>query len=118
MNRNRQYLSDLLQQIEYIAEFTREGEQAFLADGKTQYAVIRAYEIIGEIVKRLPSHLLDSQPQIRWADLAGFRDFLIHRYDRVSPAFVWNAVKDLPNLRAALEAMHQMVNDIPSEDQS
>jgi len=68
-------------------------------------AVIRAYEVVGEIVKRLPQSLKDANPQINWKKLIGFRDFLAHNYEEVILQYVWNAVEDLPNLRAAVEAM-------------
>jgi uncharacterized protein with HEPN domain len=67
--------------------------------------VVRAYEIIGEIAKRLPQALRDENPQIDWRRLMGFRDFLAHNYDEIILEFVWKAVEDLPNLRAAVEAV-------------
>lgn len=54
-----------------------------MADRKTQVAVIRAYKVIGEIVKRLPKDLLDEQPSVDWRRLIRFRDFLAHNYDRL-----------------------------------
>ena len=99
------YLEDLLAHLQRIGQFTIEGHDAFLTDEKTQFAVIRAYEVIGEIVKRLPQSLLDANPQIRWRQLIGFRDFLAHNYDEVILEFVWKAVEDLPTLKAAIETL-------------
>ena len=101
----RQLLDDLLQQIVAVESFTADGRSAFVSDLRTQYAVIRAYELIGEIVKRLPSELLSASPHIPWKRIAGFRDFLIHRYDDVDLAIVWGAVEQLPTLKQAVEAM-------------
>ena len=50
MNPVRQYVEDMLTNIGAIERFTADGRNAFLADDKTQYAVIRAYELIGEVV--------------------------------------------------------------------
>ncbi len=54
------YLRDMLQELDDIGAFTVEGETAFLQDVKTQKAVIRSYEVIGEIAKRLPADLRDT----------------------------------------------------------
>lgn len=99
------YLKDSLDHLDAVREFTLDGREKFLLDRRTQMAVIRAYEVIGKIVKRLPQSLKDENPQIDWRKLIGFRDFLAHNYEEVILQFVWNAVEDLPNLRAAVETM-------------
>lgn len=107
------YLKDLLSHLQMVKDFTAEGRNAFLQDTKTQFAVIRAYEVIGEIVKRLPATFRDANPQIDWRRLIGFRDFLAHNYEEVILAFVWNAVEDLPNLSGAIEAI---IAKLPDHD--
>lgn len=72
----RDYLQDLLTEIRLLESFTTEGEQAFYADERTQYAVMMAYARIGEIAKRLPESLLATQPEAEWREIKGFRDVL------------------------------------------
>lgn len=105
MRTQREYLKDILDQLEQVERFTVAGREAFLADDKTQYAVIRAYEIVGEAAKYLPDSLLDLRPEIRWGEIKKFRDYLIHNYHKITPQRVWDAVIDVPNLRAAVEAL-------------
>ena len=50
----------------------------FLADTKTQDAVIRNLEIIGEATKSLPIRLRGKYPGVPWKGMAGVRDRLIH----------------------------------------
>lgn len=107
MTHTVQYLRDIREEIRDIEQFTADGYEAFLSDKRTQKAVIRSYEIIGEIVKRLPSDLLDRYPEARWQRIKGFRDFLIHNYNRVELSLVWEAVENLPVLTTAVEAMLQ-----------
>lgn len=102
---NRQLLIDLRDHLDKAAAFTRAGRDAFYADEMAQFALIRVYEVVGEIVKRLPADLRQSNPQIDWRKLAGFRDFLAHNYDEIILEFVWQAVDDLPALREAVEAL-------------
>ena len=63
----------------------------FAADTKTQDAVIRQFEIVGEAVKKLPVALTEREPQVQWRQIAGFRDILAHAYFAVELAIVWEA---------------------------
>ncbi|MAS38105.1 MAG: DUF86 domain-containing protein [Anaerolineaceae bacterium] len=115
MSEIEDYLHDILIHLNYVEQFTSEGKNAFLQDEKTQFAVMRAYEIIGEIVKRLPASLLLTQPQMNWQTLRRFRDFLAHNYGDIDLVTIWAAVEDLPNLRAAVEAMLAELDDAGDE---
>ena len=54
--------------------------EAFLTDIKTQDAVIRNLEIIGEATKNLSEELRMGYSDIPWRNMAGVRDRLIHHY--------------------------------------
>lgn len=53
--------------------------QKFLRDTKTQDAVVRNLEIIGEAVKNIPSATCLKHPEIPCKKIAGLRDRLIHK---------------------------------------
>ena len=73
--------------------------QAFLGDTKTQDAVIRNLEIIGEAIKNLSPELLESHPNVPWKGMAGVRDRLIHHYFGVNLDVVWQiVVEELPKV--------------------
>ena len=56
----RLYLDDILGAIERIREYTeRMDEAAFSSDRKTQDAVVRNLEIIGEAARNVPEELQD-----------------------------------------------------------
>jgi uncharacterized protein with HEPN domain len=78
----RLYLRDILERIDRIEETARQGEALFRQSYMHQDTIIRSFEVIGEIIKRLEPELLTQQPHIQWADYAGFRDILIHQYDQ------------------------------------
>ena len=107
MNRMLQYLEDLQEQIDNIENFTSEGKDEFFRNKLVQYAVMRCYEIIGEIVKRIPETTLEKYPQVEWKEVKGLRDFLIHRYPDVKLDPIWRAVSKLSELKSAVEAMLQ-----------
>lgn len=78
--------------------------EAFLADIKTQDAVIRNLEIIGEATKNLSQGLRARHLGIPWKGMAGIRGRLIHAYFGVNLDIVWQiAVAELPELRPVLE---------------
>lgn len=105
MKNVKNYLQDLLIELSDVATFTADGHEKFMQDRMAQKAVIRCYEVIGEISKRIPSEVRDTYPQIDWRKLTGFRDFLSHNYDMVILENVWQAIEDVANLRNAVEAM-------------
>lgn len=79
-----------------------------------QDAVIRSFEVIGEAVKRLDNSVIEQQPQVPWREFAGFRDVLIHQYERIVLDSVWVfAHEDLPILKAAVLAL---LNDLENRD--
>ena len=109
-------LYDILERIERIERFTSVGRESFLRSELHQDAVIRSFEVIGEAVKRLDNSLLAQQPQVSWRDFAGFRDVLIHQYDRVVLESVWLfAQEDLPGLKVAVTAMLSQLDANESE---
>lgn len=83
----------------------------FLADGKTQRAVIESLIVIGEaanIILRLDPDLQHRVPDA-WRSLREAYDMrivLTHEYFRIDAAIVWDTVKnDLPALDALVESL-------------
>jgi uncharacterized protein with HEPN domain len=99
----RLYLEDLLEYIGRIEAIAAAGKETFLASAIHQDAAIRNFEVIGEIVKRLAPGLTAKHPHIPWSDYAGFRDVLIHQYDRVLIEIVWESTQnDIQPLKDAV----------------
>jgi uncharacterized protein with HEPN domain len=94
-------IRDILECIKRIKMYTvnmNYGE--FQKDLKTQDAVIRNLEILGEAVKSLSKMVKESHPEIPWKQIAGARDKLIHDYFGVNIDIVWGISKnDLPDLQ-------------------
>jgi uncharacterized protein with HEPN domain len=106
--RDQQRLDDIRAALDAIAAHLRRGT---LSDGLVFDAVrVRLIEI-GEAVKQLPAQLLASEPDIPWAEVAGMRDRLAHRYFDPSHAIVQATVDhDLPALELAVARLLERVD--------
>ncbi len=97
---DRVFLLHILAAIERISEYTEESSPVFFEDSKTQDAVLRNLEIIGEAVKNLSMELRQAHDHVPWKQIAGMRDRLIHGYFSVNLELVFEVVrKELPKLQ-------------------
>lgn len=85
-------------------------ELTFAKDRRTQDAVIRNPEIIGEATKNLPEQVKEAAPEIDWRKIGGLRNILIHEYFTISLPIVWDIVQ---NKLAPLEtACHRLLESL------
>lgn len=104
---DREFLLDIKEAIERIGEYINGmSYDVFLRDTKTQDAVVRNMEIIGEAVKNLSGGLKEKHTDIAWKDIAGMRDKIIHFYFGIRWELVWSVVNDkLPQLLSDIETI-------------
>ncbi|WP_448545860.1 HepT-like ribonuclease domain-containing protein [Roseiflexus sp.] len=90
---DREYLYDIREAIRrikaYIGGMTW---SSFLEDTRTQDAVIRNLEVIGEATKNLSTGVRQRYTSIPWRNMAGVRDRLIHHYFGVNLDVIWEIV--------------------------
>jgi uncharacterized protein with HEPN domain len=98
-------LRDIAHHIDLATRFAAGLDyEAFTADTRTVYAVIRCLEIISEASRRLPDDLKARHPAIAWRDVAGAGNIYRHEYEDVLAHQVWDTVQiDLSPLRAVIE---------------
>jgi Uncharacterized conserved protein len=104
---DRELLIDMLESIRRVQMYVDGlGYQDFINDLKTQDAVIRALEILGEASKRMSPSIKSQFPDIPWKLMAGMRDKLIHEYFGVNLDVVWEVVTNsLPALFSQIECI-------------
>lgn len=82
----------------------------FENDSKTQDAIIRNIEVIGEAVKQLSDVMKAKYPGIPWKEIAGTRDRLIHDYFGVNIDIIWEiATIDIPKLKLDIEEIKNKI---------
>jgi uncharacterized protein with HEPN domain len=95
-NRDRASLLDIASSAQKVLQYKGNTDKgAFLADDKTQSAIVFQLLIIGEAVKRISSELRSQHSEIPWSLIARMRDNLIHRYDDIDLDEVWKTSNDL-----------------------
>jgi len=103
----RDYLADIIDAIDKAESFVKGiNFKKFEKDAKTGFAVVRAFEIMGEAVKKIPLSIRTKHKNIPWKMIAGMRDKLIHEYFGVNSRVVWKTIKeDLPKVKPQLQAI-------------
>ena len=108
MSRNeRLRVLDILDAIDRITSYV-EGMsyESFLADRKTQDAVTRNIEIIGEAARSLSTDFKEKHSDIPWADIVGMRNIIVHQYFGILPDVVWDVIRnELPLLRLQIASL-------------
>ncbi len=109
MNKDYVRLLHMQEAVLNILDITRDDSR----DLKTELAVTRCLEILGEAAKGVSLETRMNYPEIPWKNMIATRNLLIHEYHRVEPATVWDIVeKKLPYLK---ESLDKIISDISSQ---
>ncbi|OHB56559.1 MAG: hypothetical protein A2Y12_04590 [Planctomycetes bacterium GWF2_42_9] len=104
MKDDRIYFGHILEATNKILTYTTAGYENFAGDSKTQDAVIRNFEIIGEAAGKISDVARLQYPEMPWKAVIGLRNILIHDYAGVDLNRVWDIIKNhLPSLKATVE---------------
>ena len=108
--RTTEYIGHMLDAIRRISTYvTGLDRLAFDADTRTQDAVIRNLEVIGEAARNIQQHDRDfvaAHPDVPWALAYRTRNALSHGYADIDLGAVWNTARtNLPELERQLLAL-------------
>ena len=109
------YLRDILDAAQEALAFV-EGltSSEFSTDRRTNFAVVRALEIIGEAANHVPSEIREQFHLVPWQDMIDMRNILIHAYFGIDLETVWRTVQeDLPPL---LDSISRMLAKLEKEE--
>ena len=78
----------------------------FAKDRRSQLAILKSVEIVGEAASRLSAEAKERHPDIPWREIVGMRNRLVHAYFDIDLRLVWEtADSDIPVLVAQLELL-------------
>jgi uncharacterized protein with HEPN domain len=100
-----EYLKHIRDESSYILSVITpdKTKEDFLADETIKRAVVRSLEVIGEASKKVPADFKVKWSNVKWKNMAGMRDRLIHDYMGVNYSIVWDVVKNkIPELYAQI----------------
>lgn len=88
------YLNHILEAVERILAYAPEARATFDEDVKTQDAVIRNLQVVGEAAKKVSAATRAAHPEIPWKNMTGLRDRVVHDYFGVSLDIVWDVIEN------------------------
>jgi len=106
--RDEDFLSDIKEAMENIVTYTKGlNFDEFVKDRKTQDAVIRNLEVVGEATKNVSGDLKNKYQKIPWKKMAGLRDKIIHHYFGIKYDIIWQVNGELfqfiPQIKEIIE---------------
>ena len=96
-----EFLKHIRDESSYILSVINDdlAKEDFLQNETLKRAVVRSLEIIGEATKKIPADFKVKWSSIKWKNMAGMRDRLIHDYMGINYSIVWDVVKNkIPEL--------------------
>jgi len=101
--RDQKKLQDILDAIVAIETYAFSSYADFLADAKTQDAILYNLIIIGEAANQISDVFQELHYQIPWSAMIGTRNIIVHGYDQVKLPIVWEILqRDLASLKAEI----------------
>jgi uncharacterized protein with HEPN domain len=100
MQRNLQFLLDMLQSAELVMTYTAQCSKAeFVENVQLQDSVIRRLLVIAEAARRVSEATRQTLPNISWQEINGMRNRLVHEYDDINLNIVWDVIQlEIPSL--------------------
>ena len=93
-------MHDILDAITAVEAYSVSSYDKFLADTKTQDAILYNLIIIGEAANQISDEFQEQYPNIPWSAMIGTRNIIVHGYDQVKLQIVWKILqRDLERLK-------------------
>ncbi len=101
------YIMDIKSECEYLLKRMRDiTYEELIKNEDLKKAFVRSLEVIGEAAKKIPDDIRNCYPQIKWKNISGMRDILIHEYFGIDYRVVWKTVRErIPELEDVIKKM-------------
>lgn len=105
---NQLALMAMFESIEKIQRFTSDlsSWEDLKNDEETFDACLMNFVIIGESVLRLDVHFIETNNQIEWHKIRGFRNLIAHDYFGIDIEEVWDIIQNkIPDLKQFISSV-------------
>jgi uncharacterized protein with HEPN domain len=105
---NQLALMAMFESIEKIQRFTSDlsSWEDLKNDEETFDACLMNFVIIGESVLRLDVHFIETNNQIEWHKIRGFRNLIAHDYFGIDIEEVWDIIQNkIPDLKQFISSI-------------
>jgi uncharacterized protein with HEPN domain len=118
-DRDAAYLWDMLTAATDAEEMAEDLTlDSLFQDRKSQLALSKALELIGEAASHLSEPFFAARPDLNWKPIVSLRHRLVHDYGRTNFRILWNIVTDeLPDLIARLKELLQEAGGADPDNQ-
>ena len=99
------FIDHILDSIQAIEEFSKNMPKEELTTNRIKKnAIVREIEVIGEAAKNISEAFKEKHKIIKWKNIIGTRDIMIHQYFGVNLDVVWSIIQeDLSKLKKQLK---------------
>lgn len=115
MRDERLYLQDICDAADAVGQFLKDVSKEDLLDSDMlQSAIIQKFSVIGEAAARVSEEIKSRHPSIKWKQIIGMRNILIHKYFAVDWEFIWvTAIERVPELNRQIREL--LKSEFPGE---
>ena len=101
---NKYLLSKIVKYIDRVIKYTIDvNYDDFVSESKIQDACFMNLTQIGENAAKIDDDFEKKHPYIKWKEMKGLRNKIVHDYDGINVGIIWDTIKnDLPVLKDQL----------------
>jgi uncharacterized protein with HEPN domain len=113
--RDASRLRDMLENARLARQFMQgKSLDDLLTDTLLAYAVVRALEIVGEAANHVTPEARASLPDVKWSNMVGMRNRIVHGYDNINYNIVWDVVDEklTPLIETLLPVLRPIYPDL------
>ena len=98
-------LRHILDAISEIQSYIKNTDiEEFINDSMKKFATVKQLEIIGEAANHISEEMKGKYSDIKWREIVGLRNILIHEYFGVDEYVVWEIItQDIPKLKSHIK---------------
>ena len=109
------YVWHIEQALQKVVEYM-EGKTLddLLSDELLQDGIIRRFTVAGEAAGRISAATREAHPEVPWRQVVGLRNVVVHQYDKVDLAALWQIVTE--EVPPVLDKIRHLREDLSREE--